>query len=600
VISAALYARVSKDEQAEKYGLASQVTELRALAERKGYTVSEGAVFMDGEHEDASGQDLDRPALTRLRAAARAGAFQMILVHDPDRLARKLAHQLLLLEEFEQASVRCEFLTTPTEKTPEGTLLLHVKGVIAEYERAKIRERTLRGKVEKARRGLWSGRAPYGYRVDPARPGALVPDEPEAAVVRMMYRWLVEEQRSIRSITTELRRLGLHPRAGGAWTKTSVSRLLTLELYTGRAYFGRARHTEQRAEGRRRVVRRPQPESEWLPIPVPALVSPELFAAAQAQRVRNRAILGGRPPARLYLLRNLVRCGRCGRPFRGKTHHKSSRLYRCAGRDPLYDQADPCRAPTIEAGRLEALVWTTTVNILKRPDVLTTQFEAHRDALGLRAAELRSEVEALTRDLADLARQEARLVDAYVVERLDVPALRARLEAIGQQKAALTARLAAARQQAGTQEATEARQDTVRRACRAALRGIDRLTPEGRQRLLRALLDVVVVRDDALDLYGVLPTSPGHPDPKETVPPINAIGPGTVNTPINANFFSMPGMIDRFLMRTPLGRIAEPEEIARVAVFLASDESSYITGTTIYADGGRLALNGVMAPPRHG
>ena len=79
---------------------------------------------------------------------------------------------------------------------------------------------------------------------------------------------------------------------------------------------------------------------------------------------------------------------------------------------------------------------------------------------------------------------------------------------------------------------------------------------------------------------------------------VNAIGPGTVNTPINANFFSMPGMIDRFLMRTPLGRIAEPDEIARVAVFLASDDASYVTGTTIYADGGRLALNGIMARPQ--
>ena len=75
---------------------------------------------------------------------------------------------------------------------------------------------------------------------------------------------------------------------------------------------------------------------------------------------------------------------------------------------------------------------------------------------------------------------------------------------------------------------------------------------------------------------------------------VNAIGPGTVNTPINANFFSMPGMVDRFLMRTPLGRIAEADEIAQVAVFLASDESSYVTGSTVYADGGRLALNGLI------
>jgi NAD(P)-dependent dehydrogenase (short-subunit alcohol dehydrogenase family) len=79
---------------------------------------------------------------------------------------------------------------------------------------------------------------------------------------------------------------------------------------------------------------------------------------------------------------------------------------------------------------------------------------------------------------------------------------------------------------------------------------------------------------------------------------VNGIGPGTVNTPINTNFFGMPGMIDRFLMRTPLGRIAEADEIASVAVFLASDESSYVTGTTIYADGGRLALNGLMARPQ--
>jgi NAD(P)-dependent dehydrogenase (short-subunit alcohol dehydrogenase family) len=75
---------------------------------------------------------------------------------------------------------------------------------------------------------------------------------------------------------------------------------------------------------------------------------------------------------------------------------------------------------------------------------------------------------------------------------------------------------------------------------------------------------------------------------------VNAIAPGSVRTPMTEPQYAPPGALDRVLARTPLGRIAEPDEIAGVAAFLASPDASYLTGTTIYADGGRLALNGVM------
>jgi NAD(P)-dependent dehydrogenase (short-subunit alcohol dehydrogenase family) len=72
---------------------------------------------------------------------------------------------------------------------------------------------------------------------------------------------------------------------------------------------------------------------------------------------------------------------------------------------------------------------------------------------------------------------------------------------------------------------------------------------------------------------------------------VNAIGPGSIMTDMLATVNSDPEAKRRLLSRTPLGRIGEPEEIAAIAAFLASDEASYITGQTIYADGGRLPLN---------
>ncbi|MGQ0568007.1 MAG: SDR family NAD(P)-dependent oxidoreductase [Armatimonadota bacterium] len=72
---------------------------------------------------------------------------------------------------------------------------------------------------------------------------------------------------------------------------------------------------------------------------------------------------------------------------------------------------------------------------------------------------------------------------------------------------------------------------------------------------------------------------------------VNAIGPGSIMTEILQTVAADEEAKRRLLARTPLGRIGEPEEIAAVACFLASADASYVTGQTIYADGGRLGLN---------
>ena len=495
-MKAALYTRVSTEEQANKYGLASQLSELRVHATKRGYAIPEGGEFVDDGY---SGADLERPALDRLRQAARARAFDVILVHDPDRLSRRLAHQLLLAEEFERATIRLEFLTTPREDTPEGRLLLHVKAVIAEYEREKIRERTSRGKKEKARRALIpAGPVAYGYRLDPQQPGKLVIHDEEALVVRMVFRWLAEEQRPIREITAELRALGVRAPRGRLWAKSSVRRLLTSELYAGRGYYNRRERLAKRLRFR--------PESEWIPIPVPPIVSSELFDRARAQLARNKALMVGRPGHRVYLLAGLLRCGTCGRRYVGIPSH-GRRLYRCAGRDRLVAGVNRCGARTCSAERLETTVWQAIVSVLRNPSLLAEKIESRQIRLGIRTIEVRSEAEYLTSQIAEADRQEGKLLDLYLDGGLDSPVLRARIQEVRDRRQSLEARLAVVQRQISSQEAEAARQETIRRLCRQVLAGLSKLTPEGRQQLLRQLVNEIVLREQAVEIHGVLPAS---------------------------------------------------------------------------------------------
>ena len=155
---AAIYARVSTTDQADKgYSLPTQIEACQAMARQEGYAVPESHVFVD----DYTGTSLNRPQFTLLRDLVRQRLVQAVFVHDLDRLSRKLAHQLLLSDEFEQAGVALRIVTMPEgAKTPEAQLLSNVRGIIAEYERAKILERTARGRADARAKGVNFGRKP--------------------------------------------------------------------------------------------------------------------------------------------------------------------------------------------------------------------------------------------------------------------------------------------------------------------------------------------------------------------------------------------------------------------------------------------------------
>lgn len=142
-IQAAIYARVSLEGQREARTSESQVADLRACLARRELPLARELEFVDDGY---SGATLVRPALERLRDVAAAGGIDQLSVPCPDRLARNYAHQVLLLEELLRAGVEGIFLNREVGQTPEDQLLLQVQGMIAEYERAKILERSRRGK----------------------------------------------------------------------------------------------------------------------------------------------------------------------------------------------------------------------------------------------------------------------------------------------------------------------------------------------------------------------------------------------------------------------------------------------------------------------
>src|ERR1700730_12224647 len=200
-IRAALYARVSSEQQALQSTIGSQIAVLQERVRADGLDLDEELCFIDDGY---SGGTLVRPALERLRDVAWAGGFTRLYVHSPDRLARKYAWQVLLVEELQRSGVELVFLNRSIGVSPEEDFLLQMQGMIAEYERAKIMERSRRGKRHAARRGSVSVLcgAPFGYRYISKHAGGgqaqyQVVFE-EARIVKQIYTWVGVERLSLR------------------------------------------------------------------------------------------------------------------------------------------------------------------------------------------------------------------------------------------------------------------------------------------------------------------------------------------------------------------------------------------------------------------
>jgi site-specific DNA recombinase len=432
-IQTALYARVSSEQQAEAHTIASQVAALRERVTTDGLVVPASLEFLDDGY---SGATLARPALERLRDAAAAGGLDRLYVHSPDRLARKYAYQVLLVEELGRYGVEVVFLNRELGRSPEDDLLLQVQGMMAEYERAKILERHRRGKLHAARVGsvnVLSG-APYGYRYVSKHDGGgqarydLIPDE--ARVVRQVFEWIGRERLSIGEVCRRLMQAGERTRTGRlVWERSVVWAMLKNPAYMGSAAFGKTRQGPLRPklraqrgrplQPRRAVSDYDVPPADWLHIPVPAIVEPEVFAAVQEQLQENRRHARQSHRGARYLLQGLLQCQHCGYAFYGKPLSPSARkgrprayaYYRCVGTDAYrFGGHRLCPNTQVRTDRLELAVWHEVCALLAHPERLAQEFtrRLHTDGQGQR-----QERTALERQVGKLRQGLARLIDSY-------------------------------------------------------------------------------------------------------------------------------------------------------------------------------------------
>ena len=532
-VPCALYARVSSESQARDNTIASQVAALRERIVADGFLLAPDHSYED---EGYSGSVLSRPALERLRDAVAGGRVERIYVHAPDRLARRYAHQVLLVDEFRRAGVEVVFLNRPIGGTAEDDLLLQVQGVIAEYERTKILERSRRGRRHAARSGSVSALtgAPFGYRyVSRAQGGGVARFEvveDEAHIVRLIFLWIGQARLSLREVCRRLQHMGCRTRRGSTyWYASTIRGMLDNPAYMGRAAFGRAHFLAPRPRLRpvrghlkpspRATSRIAAPRDEWIEIPVPALIDAAIFEAARGQLDENRTRKRNRESGQCWLLQGLTVCRRCGYAYYGKTAPRSRaydpantlRYYRCTGADGCrFNGKAVCQNRPVRGDQLEQVVWSQVRSVLEQPDRVADEYR-RRIGLARDGAAMPDEIVRLSQQIATMRRGVGRLIDSYAEGLIDKTEFEPRIAGLKQRLSQLQERHRAAL------DAIEADRDlslVISRledfSAKIASR-LDDLDRPGMQEIIRILVRRIEIDDNQIEVVFRIPPPDGPP-----------------------------------------------------------------------------------------
>jgi site-specific DNA recombinase len=478
-----LYARVSTDAQQKEGTIESQVAEL------KRQITAAGRVLVKEYIDDGiTGTLLERPALEQLRQDAKTDLFDRVYFHAADRIAREAAHQTVIIGELVKRGKQITIGGKDYEGTPEGKLTLQMLGIFSEYERAKIVERTTRGRLHRLRQGEMSsnGHRIYGYhyvKKTSTASATLAINEEQAAVVRSIFEMFASGNFGLVTISRYLEERSVSTSMGRQWwDRGQIKSMLRNETYAGTRYFNRIMHvTDANREGRK-VIRGKwvyRDRSDWIAVNVPAIVPRELFDKVQEKLRQHEARYC--QPITHYLLSGLVRCGVCGgrcSSFRrwqkvalpsGKVsvYHQAAYRYNRRARENNHDrtQIQRCSNSVISTHILEGKVFEMIRETMLDPAKLRGCIE---NGAGLDDRSTARELAKVAGKISGVEQDRRQLIDRYAADQMSgdeyIEASRAFDEKL-QQLVRAKAKLAAAARSALYEDFVDA---NVRQFCATA------------------------------------------------------------------------------------------------------------------------------------
>jgi site-specific DNA recombinase len=369
-MKAAIYCRVSTEDQADAKTIQNQVNFAQDYCRLHEIDIYD--FYLDDGVTGSIALEM-RPQGRRLLGDAQQGKFDAVLVYRLDRMARSTRHLLNAYHLLKEFDVAFRSMTEPFDTTTGiGTFVMTLLASIAALERDTIAERTALGRDRAAKDGKWlGGKPPYGYRVNDE--GHLEIEPHEAEVVRLIYEMYAQGPKGVTPISDYLNATkvppavqarGINVQTLGRWHGGSVLAILRNPTYRGTHLYQK----ESKA-GKKAIARS-----------VPAIVSEELWAAAEEMRKRN-LIEATRNARRSYLLRSLIKCGTCGGNFVGCRHMafgKEYVYYVCTGNSHrrMGGRGMPkCHVPSIRAEAIEHLVWEDVKRFAENPNPVIAELQ---------------------------------------------------------------------------------------------------------------------------------------------------------------------------------------------------------------------------------